>query len=263
MSLTHGIGPFARPPQGQLNGDIWSVLPAHALYCHPEPRRIRGSLGDTTVLETDNALMLHETGLLPVWYVPVHDFAIGVLERTGTQTHCPFKGDASYYDLRVGGTLVRDAVWFYANPVPGAAELAGLCSIRMDALDQWFEEDQQVHGHPTDPFHRVNVRASARHVVVRAGDTVLADSTAPLAVFETGLPTRYYLAASDINTGLLSESATTTYCPYKGTAHYWNAGRHDDACWGYPDPHDEVRAAAGLRCFLGEGITTTVDGVEL
>lgn len=263
MSLTMGIGPLARPTRGQLNGDIWSVLPAHALYVHPEPRRIRGKLNDTTVLDTDSALMLHETGLLPVWYLPVGDFAIGVLERSETQTHCPFKGDASYYNLRVGGALIRDAVWFYADPLPEAAELAGLCSVRMDALDEWLEEEQVVHGHPTDPFHRVDVRASARRVVVTAGDTVLAESHAPYALFETGLPTRFYLPEADVNTGLLSTSDTTSICPYKGTASYWNAAGIDDACWAYPEPHDEVRAIAGSRCFVGAGITTTVDGVEI
>ena len=262
MSLTLGTGPFARPAEGHLNGDIWSVLPAHAVYVHPEPRRIRGTLEGTTVLTTDKAVMLHETGMLPVWYVPVDAFAIGVLARTDTETHCPFKGDASYYDLHVGGTLVKDAVWFYANPLPGAAAVAGLCSVRMDALDEWFEEGQQVHGHPTDPFHRVDLRRSSRHVVVRAGDTMLAESIAPVALFETGFPTRFYLPESDVNTELLVESATTTYCPYKGEAHYWSVAGLDDVCWSYPEPHDEARAAAGLRCFLGEGITTTVDGVE-
>ncbi len=263
MSLTIGIGPLARPTKGELNGDIWSALPAHALYAHPEPRRIRGSRDGTTVLETDRAVMLHETGLLPVWYLPVDDFSIGVLERSETHTHCPFKGDASYYHLRVGATLERNAVWFYPDPLPGAAVLAGMCSVRMDALDEWWEEDEQVHGHPTDPFHRVDVRASSRHVVVSAGDTVLADSTAPLALFETGLPTRFYLPESDINTELLSESDTKTVCPYKGEASYWNAAGLPDVCWGYPEPHDEVRAAAGLRCFSGDGISTTVDGVEI
>jgi len=196
MSLTIGIGPLARPTKGELNGDIWSALPAHALYAHPEPRRIRGSCDGTTVLETDRAVMLHETGLLPVWYLPV-------------------------------------------------------------------DEDEQVHGHPTDPFHRVDVRASSRHVVVSAGDTVLGDSTAPFALFETGLPTRFYLPESDIDTELLSESRTKTVCPYKGEASYWNAAGLPDVCWSYPEPHDEVRAAAGLRCFSGDGITTTVDGVEI
>ena len=263
MSLTIGIGPLARPTLGQLNGDIFSVLPAHALYAHPEPRRIRGVLDGTTVLSTERALMLHETGLLPVWYLPVGDFAIGVLERNETHTHCPFKGDAGYYDLRVGGTLISDAVWFYPNPVPGAAALAGLCSVRMDALDEWFEEDQQVFGHPTDPFHRVDVRTSSRHVVVTAGDTVLADSSSPLALFETGLPTRYYLPESDIHSDRLQATDTTSVCPYKGTAQYWSFGDLDDICWSYADPHDEVRTAAGLRCFAGEGITTTVDGVTV
>lgn len=268
MSLTTGIGPLARPTQGHLNGDIWSVLPAHALYVHPEPRRIRGALGHTTVLSTDNALMLHETGMLPVWYIPVDSFAIGVLERNETTTHCPFKGDASYYNLRVGGTLVKDAVWFYASPLPGAAPIAGLCAVRMDALDEWFEEEQPVHGHPTDPFHRIDLRPSSRHVVVRAGDTVLAESSTPLALFETGFPARFYLPESDVNTELLTESETTSFCPYKGTASYWSARGIDDGeltnvCWSYREPHDEARAAAGLRCFLGEGITTLVDGVEV
>lgn len=268
MSLTRGLGPLARPTQGRLNGDIWSALPAHALYAHPEPRRITAVLDGTTVLTTDHAVMLHETGLPPVWYVPVHDFSIGVLERSDTRTHCPFKGDASYYNLRVGGELVPDAAWFYADPLPGAAAIGGMCSLRTDAVDEWYEEDQQVFGHPTDPFHRVDVRPSSRHVVVRHGDTVLAESRQPVALFETGFPTRFYLPESDVHTDLLRESDTTTVCPYKGSASYWSLTGADDRveaediCWGYPDPHPEVASVAGLRCFAGEGITTTVDDVE-
>ncbi|WP_127784420.1 DUF427 domain-containing protein [Rhodococcus sp. X156] len=265
MSLTRGLGPLARPAQGRLNGDIWSALPAHALYAHPEPRRVTAVLDGTTVLSTDRAVMLHETGLPPVWYLPVDDFSIGVLERSDTRTHCPFKGDASYYNLRVGGRLVPDAAWFYADPLPGAAAVAGTCSLRTDAVDEWYEEDQQVFGPPTDPFHRVDVRPSSRHVVVRHGETVLAESRHPVALFETGFPARFYLPEADVR-ATLRESDTSTVCPYKGTASYWSLagpdGDVEDVCWSYPEPHAEAAAVAGLRCFAGAGVTTTVDGVE-
>lgn len=262
MALTLGIGPFARPPHGHLNGDLWSALPPHAVYTHPVGKRVRANFGGSTVLDTTSAVMLHETGLLPVYYVPVADLASGVLEPSATVTTCPFKGVARYHHLRIGDRVAEDAVWSYPEPIPGMEVLADLCSIRFDAPDEWWEEDEPIRGHPRDPFHRVDCRSTSRAVVVRRGDTVLAESRHSVALFETGFPPRFYLPEESIRVPL-SPSQTRTYCPYKGDASYASADGVEDIAWTYAEPYDEARAIAGRYCFLGDGIITEVDGAAI
>jgi len=93
-------------------------------------------------------------------------------------------------------------------------------AFRFDAMDDWLEEDEPILGHPRDPYHRVDVRQGSDHVRVLAGGEILADTARPKLLFETGLPTRWYIPPQDVRTGLLIESDTTTVCPYKGRARY-------------------------------------------
>ncbi|MDG3015336.1 DUF427 domain-containing protein [Speluncibacter jeojiensis] len=259
MALTLGIGPLARPSGGRINGDLWSGLPGHAVFTHPVHKRLRARFGGMTVLETTAAVMLHETGLLPVYYLPFADLAPGVLKPSETVTTCPFKGVARYHHLMVGDRIAQDAVWSYPEPIEGMEVLADLCSLRFEVPDQWWEEDEPVHGHPRDPFHRVDCRPSGRHVLVRRGDTVLAESRRSVALFETGLPPRFYVPVESVRVAL-SPSKTRTFCPYKGEATYVSVDGVEDAAWRYAEPYDEARAVAGRYCFAGPGITTLVDG---
>ncbi len=261
MSLTIGsMAPLGRPTGGALNITL-PAEPAHLLYLHALPQRIRGELAGTTVVDSTAVRMLHETALLPRWYVPAADVRTDLLEPSATATHCPFKGDARYWHLRVGDRLVEDAFWEYPDPLPGAPPLAGLLSPYLEKLDRWLDEDEEVVGHPRDPFHRVDARRSSRHVVVRVGDEVVAETDRPVAVNETGLPTRWYVPLDDVRPGALVPSATTTVCPYKGTATYWSvvAGGRTlaDAVWTYADPLPEALPARGHVSFLGEGIVVT------
>ena len=263
MSLTLGTGPLARPSQGQLNVDLWSHAPAHALYLHPVPERLRGLVGDQVVVDTTEARMLHETGLLPRWYLPLADVAPGLLTRSDTRTTCPFKGEASYWDLQVGDRRVADAGWSYPDPVPGCPPLAGLVSLEMASLDTWLVEDDVQIGHPRDPFHRVDARRSSRRVTVRVGGEVVAETDTPVAVVETGLPVRWYVPEADVRTGLLQPSDTTTICPYKGVAGYEHVTidgrRYDDVVWHYAEPFPEAVTFAGHRSFDGDGVEVLVE----
>ncbi|WP_249522923.1 DUF427 domain-containing protein [Modestobacter marinus] len=262
MALTLGTGPLARPSTGQLNADLWSVAPAHALFLHPLQERIRGMSGGRTVVDTTRAQLLHETGLLPRWYLPEADVVPGALQPSDTRTTCPFKGEAHYWHLEVDGRRVEDVAWSYPEPVDGCPQLAGLVYDDLDRLDSWWIEEEQMLGHPRDPFHRVDARRSSRHVVVRVGGQVVADTRAPVAVFETGLPARWYVPESDVRAEFLEPSDTTTECPYKGVASYEHltvAGRrYEDAVWRYPEPLLEARPAAGHRSFDGEDIEVEV-----
>ncbi|MCQ4206721.1 MULTISPECIES: DUF427 domain-containing protein [Streptomyces] len=97
--------------------------------------------------------------------------------------------------------------------------------------------------------HTITVEQSAEHVRVVRDGHVLADSTRPLVLRETGCPVRYYLPPEDVRTDLLSPSDTTTYCPFKGTASYWSLPDAQDLVWAYPEPKSEVAAIKGHLCF--------------
>jgi uncharacterized protein (DUF427 family) len=262
MSLTLGaIAPLRRPPGGTLNLTL-PERPHNVLFLHPLAQRLRGELDGVTVVDTTRATMLHETGYLPKWYFPIDDVRSDLLEPSATSTHCPFKGDCRYWHLRIGGRVVEDAFWEYPEPLPGAPDLSGLLSPDMAKFDRFLEEDEELIGHPRDPFHRVDARRSSRRVTVRAAGQVVADSNRAVALFETGFPPRWYLPLEDIDHRFLVPSETVTVCPYKGVATYWSLRVGDrtwtDAVWTYADPLLEALPAKGCACILEEGIETEV-----
>ena len=263
MALTLGdIAPLGRPTGGELNFAM-PTTPAHLLYLHALPQRIRGRLDDVIVVDTLAARLLHETRLLPRWYLPRADVRTDLLEPSDTVTHCPFKGDARYWNLRIGERVVEDAFWEYPDPLPGAPVLGGLLSPYMEQWGTWLDEDEEIEGHPRDPFHRVDARRSSRAVTVTAGGREVARSTAAVSVNETGLPTRWYLPATDVAASLLEPSDTSTHCPYKGRASYWHLVTGDtrvkDAVWSYRQPFPEAIPVAGYLSFLGEGVEVAAE----
>jgi uncharacterized protein (DUF427 family) len=262
VSLTLGsVAPLGRPTGGSLNIDL-PTAPAHLIFVHEVSPRLRGELAGVTVVDTLGARFLHETGLLPRWYVPKADVAVDLLEASPTVTHCPFKGDARYWNLRVGDQVVEDAFWEYPDPLPGVPDLTGLLAPYVERWGRWLEEDEAVVGHPRDPFHRVDILRSSRRVTVRANGMVVARSTRALAVNETGFPTRWYLPVDDIATAALSATSTSTVCPYKGVASYWSVTvdgvGFPDAVWASEDPVAPAMALKGARSFLGDGIDVEV-----
>lgn len=265
MGLTRTDGPLSpRAPQ-TVNYGIDG--PAHKLLMHPFPRRVRAEFAGRTILDTTRGVLLHETALLPRLYVPETDLDADAFVGSDHTTHCPFKGDATYRTLQVGGRTVPDALWAYPEPTQAAPWLRGLASLYWDAADAWFDEDEQVHAHLTDPYTRVDVRPTSRHVEVFAGDTLVAESHAPLRLDETGLPTRWYLSPADVLVPLTA-SDTHMHCPYKGRSHYWNLALPDgreipDAGWGYADPLPESSRIADRVSFLHDDLRTLVDGTEI
>lgn len=261
MSLTIGIGPFARPRKGRLNVDI-SAAPKNLLYVHELGRHVRGELSGESIVDSEDVVMLHETGLPPQWYFPLADIRPDLLVDSDHQTHCPYKGDARYWHLRVGDRLVENAVWNYPAPLPGAPDISGLAGFYFEKIDAWYEEDEQVLGHPRDPFHRVDTRRSHRHVTVTLDGRKIAETNSPIALFETGLPVRWYIPRADLDWDALSESEKHTVCPYKGIASYISVGEHPDVGWTYPDPFGEALAIADHYSFIGGGVEVSVSSYE-
>src|SRR5439155_5589601 len=188
-----------------------------------------------------------------------------VLEPTDRRTHCPFKGDASYWSLRVGDRVSENAVWTYREPLEAASWLTGYAALYWHRLDAWYEEDDEVRGHLRDPYHRVDARPSSRRVEVVRADAGLAESERAVLVFETNLPVRAYVPRDDVRTELVP-SVKRTVCPYKGEASYWSVRLPDgslleDAVWSYEPGRllaDGPPQIAGLVSFLHDDVEVRI-----
>lgn len=225
----------------------------------PSPKRVRVMCNGRTIADSLSAGLVFESGHQPVYYFPRQDLWLDCLEASAHKTHCPHKGDASYWHLNIGGRRVENAVWSYESPLPPAEPFAGFMAFYWDRVDHWFEEDEEVFGHARDPYHRIDVRPSSRVVqVVFAGHTV-ASSRRVLMLFETGLPTRYYIPPADVRMEFLYPSEKRTTCPYKGEAHYFSLAVGDqqaeDAVWTYPEPLPENPRIRDYLCFYPEKVS--------
>jgi uncharacterized protein (DUF427 family) len=258
MSLTVGTGPLAGKPSGDFNF-AWDGAPAHRILFEPYPRRMRALVGDRVVLDSVRGQLLYETGILPRLYVPLDDFDADLLERTSTSTHCPFKGDASYWTIRVGDRVLEDAVWAYEQPLDRAPWLAGYASLYWEKADAWFCEDERLFSHLRDPYHRVDVFEASRPARVRVHGTVVAESARAKLLYETGLPVRVYVPGADVAPGALSPSSKRTVCPYKGEATYWNVAGVGDGAWSYETPLPEALEIARHLSFDGDGIEVELE----
>jgi uncharacterized protein (DUF427 family) len=252
MSLTTGMAPFSARGRGVFNSRIEG--PAHLLYFEPFERRMRAVKDDETVLDTTGGMLLYESNIPPVLYVPEDDVRRELLTPSDHTTHCPFKGDASYW--HVGSA--ENALWTYREPIESAAFLRGYVAPYWQLMDAWFEEDEQLDMRFRDPYHRMDVRRSSAHVTVRANGEVVAESDAPLLLFETGYPVRAYLRRDEVRADLVPGDKTTV-CPYKGTASYWSVGDLEDVVWSYRDPIPEAGAIGGLVSFDGDGIEVEIE----
>ena len=265
MSLTAGTGPFGKQPAGAFN---FRPDPAtgSVLFWDPVPHRIRAFLGGECVLDSTNAKLLHETGHLPVYYVPDDDLRHDLLEPSTHETRCPHKGTASYRSVRAGDRFAENAVWAYLEPLEGASFLAGHAALYWDRMDEWFVEDEQILGHPRDPYHRIDVYRTTRRVRVSVAGEQLAESVRAKVLYETSLPPRFYLPPEDVRMDLLEPSESRSRCAYKGSASYWHvrAGGelHEDLAWSYPDPDDDGRDVRDLVCFFDERCEVAVDDPE-
>ncbi len=262
MSLTLGTGPLAGHPGGAFNFTL-DDAPKHRILFEPYPRRLRAVVGDRVVLDTTRAKLLHETGMLAVPYVPLEDVDPDVLVRTDRSSHCPFKGDASYWSIRVGERELESVVWGYEDPMEGAGWLRGHVALYWDRIDAWYVEDERVFAHLRDPYHRIDVLETTRPARVRIGGVVVAESEHAKLLYETSLPPRVYLPTADVAPGALVPSAKRTRCPYKGEASYWSVQvdgrRHEDAAWSYEAPLADALKVTGHVSFDGDDVEVELE----
>ena len=169
--------------------------------------------------------------------------------------------DGESLTVRLPGATREGAAFRPADP-----DLAGYVILDFFSFDEWYEEDDRLFGHPRSPFGRIDVRRSDRHVRIELDGEVLAESSRPYVLFETGLPMRFYLPRQDVRTDLLRPTATRTRCAYKGEASYWSLDlpdrTYEDLVWTYEDPNGEVADIKGCMAFFDERVDVVLDGVR-
>jgi len=252
--------------EGRESG--FKTNPDYKVLLEPSPRRVRVAFNGETIADSANAHLLFETRHLPVYYFPRSDVRLDLMVPTDHHTFCPYKGTASYWTIRVGDRSAENAVWAYSDPYDEVAGLGDFVAFYWDRVDHWYEEDEEIFVHPRDPYKRIDVVGSSRPVRVILGGETVAETQRARFLFETRLPTRYYIPEEDVRMDLLVPSDKASACPYKGKARYWSARIGDeifpDIVWSYPEPIPECPKIKGLLCFFNEQVDAIlVDGKEV
>jgi uncharacterized protein (DUF427 family) len=228
------------------------------------PKRVRAYLDGIIVADTYAPLLVWEIPYYPTYYIPISDIKAELIP-SGETEHKGELGDAELLHVKTQAGTAEGAARRYADsPV---AELRDAVRIDWAAMSEWLEEDEPVYTHPRSPYSRIDILASSRRVRVELDGVTVAESDQPRLLFETGLPTRYYLPISALRTDLLRPSDSSTHCPYKGTAGYWSVDTgtrvHKDVVWIYRTPLPESQKIAGLACFYNERADIYLDGERL
>ena len=253
------------------------------LRYEPTAKRVRATLGGATVVDSTRAVLVWEPRrIVPSYAVPAADIHGELVPSTAPTTDGELADGSLLPDVFArpvldpsvpftAHTTAGEAVDVHANgeSSPGAGlrladpDLAGYVVLDFPAFDGWTEEDEPIVGHPRDPFHRIDVLASSRHLRLELDGEVLAESSRPMLLFETMLPVRYYLPREDVRAEL-APSDTRTYCAYKGQASYWSArvgGRLvPDLVWTYREPLTDASRVGGLVAFFNERVDVVLDG---
>jgi uncharacterized protein (DUF427 family) len=226
-------------------------------------KRVRAYLGGEVVVDSISPLLVWEVPYYPTYYFPESDVRAELLADGTADLHSPSRGDAKTLSVVAGDSRVSAAAARYEDsPIE---KLRGTVRLQWDAMEAWFEEDEEVYTHARDPYTRVDILASTRKVRVLLNGLAIADSTSPRLLFETGLPARYYLPRTQVRMDLLEPSETVSHCPYKGQAQTWSlrgdGELREDLAWSYAAPLPESQKIAGLIAFYNEKLDIEVDGV--
>ena len=254
---------MAKALEDQVFQQVDERPPTADIQFEPTRRRVRVMFGGTTVADSKSVMLVIENRRLAIYYFPVKDVRLDLFQPTSYTSRHPGKGEASFFSLKVGDRTAEKAAWRYLTPE--RPELKDHVAFYWDKVDAWFEEDDEVFVHPRNPYHRVDVLNSSRHIKVVVGGVVVAETRRPRLLFETGLPTRYYIPKVDTRLDLMAPTTTSTRCPYKGKASYWslnvNGKEYKDIVWGYPASIPECPKIENLLCFYDEKVDAVyVDG---
>ncbi len=234
------------------------------VHIEQNPRRVRAYFDNQVLVDSEQVLLLFETKRPPVYWFPIQDVRMDLLAPKGAAAASA--SGTRRWSSNTGARVEENLAWDYPEPAGDLAPLEGHIAFYWNAVDRWFEEDEEVFVHPRDPYTRVDTVHSSRHVRVEVDGQVVAETRRPVLLYETGLPTRYYIPKLDVRMDLLEATDTVTHCPYKGAASYWSLRvgdkTHRDFVWAYPRPIPEIPKIENLLCFYNEKVDLYVDGVK-
>ena len=261
MGLAWQQGPLGVAPNGHFL--TAQPLPERLLFAEPLRRRMRVRLGDHWIADSEDVLLLHEPARYPVAYFPRADVLAGVLVAENRITQHGELGDMAWYSVKVDGREVQHAAWQHTALPAHAQVLGDRVAFGWRAMDAFYEEDDRIVGHAADPYHRIDIRNTSRHLVVRDGDRVVADTRRPVVLYESGFAPRWYVPRDDIDKEALKPVEGQTFCPYKGLADYYAVGELQKAAWSYVDAWPEVSAVSGLVSFEPDKVEVWLDDRRL
>jgi uncharacterized protein (DUF427 family) len=222
MGLSWQQGPLAPGAIGRFL--VPGPLPERLLFAEPLRRRMRVKFGGAWIADSEDLVLLHEPGRYPVAYFPLSDIFPDALRASEYTTTHHDLGPTAWYTVRAGAHSKPRAAWEHTG-LPGyAGQLKGRAAFAWRAMDAFYEEDERIVGHAADAYHRIDIRQTSRHLVVQHGDQVVADTTRPLALYESGFAPRWYVPRADLDEAALTPAEGQTFCPYKGVRSYYDIG---------------------------------------
>jgi uncharacterized protein (DUF427 family) len=261
MGLAWQQGPLATGAIGTFL--VPEPLPERLLYAEPLRRRMRVMFAGTWIAQSDDVVLLHEPARYPVAYFPKADVTTDVLYPSDRTTDHRELGPTAWHVVRLGENEKQRGAWEHTN-LPAFAEiLADRVAFAWHAMDGFYEEEERIVGHAADAYHRIDIRQTARHLLVRAGELLIAETRRPLVLYESGFAPRWYVPREDVNEGSLTAVRRQTFCPYKGLCSYYDIGGTSRAAWSYREPYREVDRIAHLISFEPDKLTVTIDGEQL
>jgi len=227
----------------------------HIEHCF---KRVRALFGGAFVIDTTKAKLVWEHKFYPQYYFPNSELPAQFLDDGSKLV--PTEG-VTKFDVVVGEKRAPGAIIVYGDLI---GERAGLFKVKFDSMDMWYEEDERLFYHPKDPYKRVDVLQSSRHVRVEIDGIEMANTQKPRLLFETGLHVRTYIPQTDCNLGLLVPSDHHTECPYKGVANYYHVQTPnklaENVVWWYQNPNLECASINGFLSFYDEHVDVWIDG---
>jgi uncharacterized protein (DUF427 family) len=261
MGLSWQQGPLSAGAIGRFLTP--EPLPKKLLYTEPLRRRMRVHFGGSWIADSENVILLFEPGHYPMAYFPENDISASVLQESEYTTRHHELGGTSWYAVRVGEKSAPRGAWQHTDLPDYASELRARIAFSWPAMDAFYEEDERIVGHAADNYHRIDIRQTSRHLVVRYQERIVADTRQPMVLYESGFAPRWYVPRADIDESALAPVGRQTFCPYKGICSYYDIGDAHFAAWSYPDAYPEVHRISKLVSFEPDLVTVHLDEKQL
>jgi uncharacterized protein (DUF427 family) len=261
MGLSWQQGPLSSVSVGRFLTP--ERLPERLLFVEPLRRRFRVKLADEWIADSEDVMLLHEPGRYPVAFFPLADVRPGVLVSENRITQHRDFGDTAWFTVTAGDQRAVRSAWQYTALPDHASELRDRVAFAWRAMDAFYEEDERIIGHASDAYHRIDIRQSSRHLVVKDGARLIADSRRPVVLYESGFAPRWYVPRQDIDGRALIPAEGQTFCPYKGLASYYDIGDRKKAAWSYVQAWPEVARVSNLISFEPDRIEVFLDNKKL